>query len=175
MLAKVEQANQGLAFLCRVVAGLALIALLFVTLVDVSSRYVTRLTEGVIALRISGSVELVSYLMLCSLLASMAANVERSQVVVEAFSHRLTANAKIRLSGFYLLGFALLGGVLCKGLIDAAIAAEQHGEVTQDLRLPMAPIYYTAAAISLVMGVRSLLCGLLGVIYGIEGEASHGQ
>ncbi|QOR40337.1 TRAP transporter small permease subunit [Billgrantia diversa] len=175
MRAFLERASHWLALVCRVVAGVALLALLTVTIADVGTRYLYRLTEGAIALRVSGSVELVSYLMLCALLAAMAANVERSQVVVEAFSHGLAPAIKHRLHGFYLLGFAVLGLVLFLGLLESAAAAASHGEVTQDLRLPMGPIYQAAAVLSLLLGVRSLIHALLGAVFGAEQEVSHGE
>ncbi|WP_447927427.1 TRAP transporter small permease [Vreelandella sp. EE27] len=175
MQTSLERASHGLALLCRVIAGIALVALLMVTIADVSTRYLYRLTDGAFALRVSGSVELVSYLMLCSLLAAMAANVEKSQVVVEAFSHRLPAWMKNRLHGVYLFGFAALGLVLFTGLLDSAAAASRHGEVTQDLRLPMGPIYYAAAAMSLMLGIRSALHALLGALFGAEGDVAHGE
>ncbi|MEC9482507.1 MAG: TRAP transporter small permease subunit, partial [Halomonas sp.] len=120
---------------------------------------------GALDWSVVGGVELVSYLMLFALLAAMAANVEKGQVVVEAFSHRLNDTAKTRLNGFYLLGFAGLGLVVALGLWDSALSASRHGEVTQDLRLPMGPIYWTAAALSLLLGVRSLTFALLGLVF----------
>ena len=170
-----ERASHWLALVCRIVAGLALMALLGVTIADVVTRYLYRITEGAIALRVSGSVELVSYLMLCSLLAAMAANVEKSQVVVEAFSHGLSPNLKSRLHGVYLLGFAALGLVLFLGLLDSASAAARHGEVTQDLRMPMGPIYYAAAVLSLLLGLRSLLHAVLSAVFAADQEAAHGE
>lgn len=175
MQSTLEGASHWLALLCKLVAGIALVALLGVTIADVVTRYLSRLTEGAIALRVAGSVELVSYLMLCSLLAAMAANVEKSQVVVEAFSHGLSPTLKARLHGVYLLGFAALGLILFLGLLDSASAAARHGEVTQDLRIPMGPIYYAAAALSLLLGLRSLLHAVLSAVFGTQGEAAHGE
>ncbi|TDO07690.1 MULTISPECIES: TRAP transporter small permease subunit [Halomonas] len=170
-----ERASQWLALLCKLVAGIALLALLAVTIADVGTRYLYRLTEGAITLRVSGSVELVSYLMLFSLLAAMAANVEKSQVVVEAFSHGLSPTIKNRLHGVYLLGFTALGLILFLGLLDSASAAARHGEVTQDLRLPMGPIYSAAAGLSLLLGLRSLVHAVLSAVFGVEGEVSSGD
>ena len=175
MQSTLYRASHWLALICRFVACAALIGLLAVTIADVSTRYLSRVTEGAIALRVSGSVELVSYLMLFALLAAMAANVEKSQVVVEAFSHRLPQSIKNRLQGFFLLGFMALGLILFVGLSDSAAAATQHGEVTQDLRLPMGPIYQLAAILSLLLGLRSFIHALLGVIYAAGEEAAHGE
>ncbi|WP_445620457.1 TRAP transporter small permease [Kushneria sp. Sum13] len=154
-----------LEMLCRLVAGVALAGMLVVTVADVSLRYLYRLSDGAVTLRVSGSVELVSYLMLFALLAAMAANVEKGQVVVEAFSHRLNDTLKTRLNGFYLLGFAALGVLVALGLWDSAVSAQGHGEVTQDLRLPMGPIYWVAAALSLLLGARSLVFAVLGLVF----------
>ncbi|MDI5890307.1 TRAP transporter small permease [Halomonas rhizosphaerae] len=175
MQTQLERASQWLALLCKLVAGIALVGLLGVTIADVGTRYLSRLTEGAIALRVSGSVELVSYLMLFSLLAAMAANVEKSQVVVEAFSHGLSPTIKNRLHGVYLLGFTALGLVLFLGLLESAASATRHGEVTQDLRIPMGPIYYAAAVLSLLLGLRSLIHAVLNAVFGAEGEVSHGE
>ncbi|SPJ32171.1 TRAP transporter small permease [Kushneria phyllosphaerae] len=157
--------GRWLEVLGRFVAGVALAAMLAVTVADVTLRYLYRLTDGAVTLRITGSVEMVSYLMLFALLASMAANVEKGQVVVEAFSHRLNETLKTRLNGFYLLGFTALGLLVALGLWDSAVSAEGHGEVTQDLRLPMGPIYAVAAGLSLLLGVRSLIFAVLGLVF----------
>ncbi|SFU81995.1 TRAP transporter small permease [Halomonas korlensis] len=175
MKVTLEKVSHWLALLCKLVAGIALVALLGVTIADVATRYLYRITEGAIALRVSGSVELVSYLMLFSLLAAMAANVEKSQVVVEAFSHGLSPAIKNRLHGVYLLGFTALGLILFLGLVDSASAAARHGEVTQDLRIPMGPIYYAAAVLSLLLGLRSLVHAVLSAVFGAEGEVSSGD
>lgn len=170
-----ERASHWLALVCKLIAGIALVSLLGVTIADVGTRYLYRLSEISLIPRVYGSVELVSYLMLFSLLAAMGANVEKSQVVVEAFSHGLSPNIKNRLHGIYLLGFTALGLVLFLGLLDSASGAAQHGEITQDLRIPMAPIYYLAAVLSLLLGLRALFHSLLCVFFGAEGEISSGE
>ncbi|SFI18259.1 TRAP transporter small permease [Modicisalibacter xianhensis] len=157
--------SRWLEALCKLIAGIALAGMLAVTVIDVTLRYLYRLSDGALDLSMVGSVELVSYLMLFALLAAMAANVEKGQVVVEAFSHRLNDEIKTRLNGFYLLGFTALGLVVAIGLWDSALSAGAHGEVTQDLRLPMGPIYWTAAGLSLLLSVRSLAFALLGLLF----------
>lgn len=169
------KASHWLALVCRFIAGIALIGLLTVTIADVGTRYLSRLTEGMIALRVSGSVELVSYLMLFALLAAMAASVEKSQVVVEALSHRLPQAIKNRLQGLYFFGFMALGLVLCVGLLDSATHAARYGTTTQDLRLPMAPIYQFAALLSLLLGLRSFIHALLGILFARGEETAHGE
>ncbi|WP_136068564.1 TRAP transporter small permease [Modicisalibacter radicis] len=167
--------SHWLGSLCRLIAGVALLALLSVTILDVGLRYLSRLTEGAISLSVSGSVELVSYLLLFSLLAAMAASVEKSQVVVEALTHRMNEALKTRLHGFYLIGFAVMGFILCTGLIDSGMSALEHGEVTQDLRISMGPIYLFAAFLSALLSLRSLLHVLLSGVFGQEEETAHGE
>ena len=65
--------------------------------------------------------------------------------------------------------------VLSKQVRDSAAAATRHGEVTQDLRLPMGPIFQLAAVLSLLLGLRSFIHALLGVIYAAGEEAAHGE
>src|SRR5690554_2798667 len=96
--------SHQLAKLCLLVAGLALLILMGVTITDVLLRLIFRLSGGALNWSVIGSVELVRYLLLFSLLAAMAANVERSQVVVEAFSHGLSPVWKERLGGLFLAG-----------------------------------------------------------------------
>lgn len=158
-----------LARLCQWVAGFSLVALMTVTIVDVVLRLLFRLTGGAFSFSIIGSVELVSYFLLFSLLAAMAANVERSQVIVEAFSHRLPDSLKKRLSGFFLLGFVVLGAIMTIGLWQEAQVAGLRGHVTQDLRIPMGPIYQFAAALCALLAIRSLLQAILTGLLGQEG------
>ncbi|MFY0991713.1 TRAP transporter small permease [Halomonas sp. C05BenzN] len=165
--------SRQLARLCQLVAGLALLALMGVTITDVLMRLVFRLSGGALNWSVVGSVELVSYLMLFALLAAMAASVERSQVVVEAFSHGLSPTLKERLGGFFLLGFVILGVVMTIGLWQEAETAALRGQVTQDLRIPMGPIYQFAALLCALLALRSLLHALLGVFFAADGGGVH--
>ncbi|MCT8468842.1 TRAP transporter small permease [Chromohalobacter canadensis] len=166
--------SHWLGSLCRIIAGIALLALLSVTILDVVLRYLSDLTGGAVSLSVSGSVELVSYLLLFSLLAAMAASVEKSQVVVEALTHRMKDALKARLHGFYLLGFMVLGIILCVGLINSGLGAIAHGEVTQDLRISMGPIYLFAAFLSALLSLRSLMHVLLSGVFGQQEESANG-
>lgn len=170
---KLIHLSRALEWLCRFIAGAALIGLLSVTIVDVMLRLMFQFTGGALTWSVVGSVELVSYLMLFSLLAAMAANVEKGQVVVEAFSHWLSDTLKTRINGVYLLGFAALGAVLCTGLWNSAVSAGAHGEITQDLRLPMGPIYYLASGLCALLSMRSLLHAVLSGVFGHQVEPAH--
>lgn len=166
-------ASRQLARLCLLVAGLALLALMSVTIVDVLLRLVFRLSGGALNWSVIGSVELVRYLLMFSLLAAMAASVERSQVVVEAFSHGLSPVLKERLGGLFLFGFVVLGAVMAIGLWQEAGIAAQRGQVTQDLRIPMGPIYQFGAVLCALLALRSLLHAILGAFFATEGGGVH--
>ncbi|GAB2785946.1 hypothetical protein GCM10027040_10040 [Halomonas shantousis] len=162
--------SNWIAQFCRYFSGIALMGVLAVTVIDVVTRYLFRATSGVMNMTVTGSVELVSYLMLFALLAAMAANVEKSQVVVEAFSHGLKESIKQRIAGFYLLAFMVLGFVLANGLWEEGASAAEFGEVTQDLSLPMGPIYQVAAGLCVLLALRCLIHAFLGMIYAVGGE-----
>lgn len=165
--------SRQLAHLCLLVAGLALLALMGVTIADVLLRLVFRLSSGALNWSVVGSVELVRYLLMFSLLAAMAASVERSQVVVEAFSHGLSPVWKERLGGLFLVGFVVLGAILAWGLWQEAETAALRGRVTQDLRLPMGPIYQFAALLCVLLALRSLIHSILGLLFATEGGGIH--
>lgn len=165
--------SRQLARLCLLVAGLALLAMMGVTIVDVLLRLTFRLSGGALNWSVVGSVELVRYLLMFSLLAAMAASVERSQVVVEAFSHGLSPVFKERLAGVFLSGFAVLGAVMAVGLWQEAGVVAMRGQVTQDLRLPMAPIYQFGAMLCALLALRSLLHALLGTFFATDGGGVH--
>jgi len=149
-------------------AGVALLALMMVTVVDVVLRFLFQLTDGASGLTFMGSVELVKYLLLAALLGAMAGHVEKSQVVVEVFTNKLGEKAKARIAGINLLIFAAVGAVLVWGIHEAARAAAEFGEVTQDLAMPKSVIYEIAAALLVLFTVRSLIHGVHSLATGIE-------
>lgn len=168
-------ASRWLARLGQWVSGIALLALMSVTVADVLTRLIFRLTGGSLNLSFNGSVELVSYLMMFALLAAMAANVEKSQVVVEAFSHRLSEAFKQRLGGLFLIGFCVLGAVMAWGLWQEAAIAASRGQVTQDLRIPMGPIYQFGAVLCALLAARSLVHVALDGIFANGGGSDNEQ
>lgn len=153
-----------LAIFCLWVGAVFMIVMMMVTIVDVGSRFLFKLSGGSIAWHFKGGVELVSYAMLLALLAGLACYVERSQVVVDLFTHNLNAKIKARLAGLFLLAFCVLGIILSYGLLEEAISAQAYGDVTQDLRISMAPIYAVAALFSIILTIRSLIEGLYTLI-----------
>lgn len=150
------------------IAGVALLAMMAVTVADVALRFLFQMTDGASALTFVGSVELVKYLLLGALLGAMAGHVEKSQVVVEVFTQKLGAALKARIAGLNLLVFAVLGAVLAWGIHEAARDAAEFGEVTQDLAMPIALIYEAAAALLVIFAARSLIHGVHSLVTGVE-------
>lgn len=150
------------------IAGIALLAIMLVTVLDVILRCLFNLTRGASEWTLGGSMEMVKYLLLVMLLSAMAAHVERSQVVVEVFTQKLGATTCARIAGFCLLLFAVVGIVLMSGLVEAAASAAEFGEMTQDLAVPMAPIYLFAAVLFVIFSLRSGIHGLEGLIKGVS-------
>jgi|AntDeeMinimDraft_5_1070356.scaffolds.fasta_scaffold02522_6 TRAP-type C4-dicarboxylate transport system permease small subunit len=158
--------SNGLRRAVLLLAGVALLGMLTVTVIDVLLRTAFTLTDGASTLTFTGSVELVRYLMLAGLLGALAGYVEQSQVVVEVFTQRASDAVKARIAGVSLLVFALVGAVMAVGLADDAASAAKFGEITQDLAMPKAPIYYAAAALLAVFTIRSAVHGLDAIVRG---------
>lgn len=153
------------------VAGVALLAMMMITVVDVALRFLFQLTGGASELTFIGSVELVKYLLLAALLGAMAGHVEKSQVVVEVFTNKLGDTVKARIAGLNLLIFAAVGAALVWGIHEAAGSAAEFGEVTQDLAMPKSMIYESAALLLVIFTVRSLIHGIHGLVMGVADGA----
>lgn len=167
--------SHWLSVLCKLIGGLALLTLLMVTVADVGLRFLQDITGGLVSLDVAGNVELVRYLLLFSLLAAMAASVEKSQVVVEALTYHMAETLKARIQGFYLIGFTAIGFIVCVGLIDSGMSALARGNVTQTLRISMVPIDFFAAFLSALLGTRSFLHVLLKGVFAQQAENAHDQ
>ena len=146
-----------IAKICQLIGGLSLVIIVLITIADVITRYVFKLTGGELGFTIKGSVELVSYFMLFALLASFAAFVERSQIIVDVFTQNMSQPIKGYMMGFFMLGFFFLGVVFTWGLLENSIEAAKFGKVTQDLRISMTPIYAFSALLSLCLAIRSII------------------
>lgn len=146
-----------IAKLCQVIGGVSILLIVLVTMSDVVTRYIFKLTSGEFGFTIKGSVELVSYLMLFALLSAFAAYVERSQIIVDVFTQKMGQTLKAYMMGTFMLGFCVLGLIFTLGLYDNAIDAANFGKVTQDLRISMTPIYGFSAFLSLLLAIRAFI------------------
>lgn len=151
------KASTLISRLCQFIGGISLIIIVLVTIADVLTRYIFKLTGGEFGLTVKGSVEIVSYFMLFALLAAFAAFVERSQIIVDVFTQKMPKHIKGYMMGVFMLGFFLMGVVFAWGLYENAIDAVNFGKVTQDLRISMMPIYMVSAFLSILLAIRSLI------------------
>lgn len=156
--------SRRLSLLCRVIGALCLVLMVLVTMLDIGTRLLFTLSGGAFLYYIRGGAELVSYLMFIGLFAGLAAYVEQAQIVVDILSQHWQAKYKARLAGVALLLLALLGVVLMVGLINQALNAQRYGEVSQDLRLPMASLYWSGVALAGILSCRSLIEGVFSVV-----------
>ena len=143
--------------LCQFIGGVSLIIIVLTTMLDVTARYIFKLSGGELGFTVKGSVEIVSYFMLFALLAAFAAFVERSQIIVDVFTQKMPQSIKGYLMGIFMMGFFVIGVVFAWGLYESAIDAVEYGKVTQDLRLSMIPIYMISAFLRLLLAIRSLI------------------
>ena len=143
--------------LCQFIGGVSLIIIVLTTMLDVTARYIFKLTGGEFGFTVKGSVEIVSYFMLFALLAAFAAFVERAQIIVDVFTQKMPQAIKGYLMGIFMLGFFVIGVVFSWGLYESAIDAVEYGKVTQDLRLSMMPIYAISAFLSILLAIRALI------------------
>lgn len=143
--------------LCQLIGGISLIIIVLTTMLDVTARYIFKLTGGEFGFTVKGSVEIVSYFMLFALLAAFAAFVERSQIIVDVFTQKMPKSIKGYMMGVFMLGFFIIGIVFAWGLFESAVDAIEFGKVTQDLRVSMMPIYLVSAFLSALLAIRSLI------------------
>jgi len=143
--------------LCQLIGGISLVIIVLTTMLDVIARYIFKLSGGELGFTVKGSVEIVSYFMLFALLAAFAAFVERSQIIVDVFTQKMSQAVKGYMMGTFMIGFFIIGLVFTWGLYESALDAIEFGKVTQDLRISMMPIYAISAFLSLLLAIRSLI------------------
>lgn len=143
-----------------VLAGVLLSVMMLVITADVASRTLFGVSGGSIRLIVSGGVELVRYSLLFTIACALPAVVERGQVVVDSFTTRMPERAKQLLFAAYLLGFCGFGVLLAVGWYGGGLSALRYGEMTQDLSIPIAPLYFAAAACAVLLALRSLVCAV---------------
>ena len=143
--------------LCQFIGGISLIIIVLTTIVDVTARYIFKLSGGELGFTVKGSVEIVSYFMFFALLAAFVSFVERSQIIVDVFTQKMPQSIKGYMMGVFMLGFFGIGLVFAWGLYESAIDAMEFGKVTQDLRISMMPIYLISAFLSILLAIRSLI------------------
>lgn len=146
-----------------VVAGVALVGMMFVTIFDVLLRNFGNNFDALRDFRFYGSIEMVRYLFLVAMAGTMPWGVEKSQVVVELFTQKLSESTRCRIDSFFLLGFTVFGAALAYSLWGSATHSWTTGETTPDLGLPLAWPRYIAALCMGLMALRALFLSIQGM------------
>ena len=144
-------------------AGVALVAMMFVTIVDVLIRNFGEYIPAVRDIRLYGIIEVVRYLFLVSIAGTMPWGVEKSQVIVELFTQKLPDAARARIDAFFLLGFTVFGGLMAYALVVSGMGSITSHETTPDLGLPLSWIRFFAAFCMGLMALRALVIGIQGL------------
>lgn len=146
-----------IAKICVLLGGLCLVSTVCVTLFDIATRYLYKLTSGGLGFTIQGSLELVEQFMFISLLAAFVAFVERSQIIVDIFTQKLAHKIKVILMSLFIFVFAVLGAIFAWGQYELMLEAMHYGNSTQVLRIPMAPIHAVGGVLSLLLMIRAFI------------------
>ncbi len=147
-------------------AGLALVAMMVVVIIDIVLRNFGNYIPGVSSIRLYGMLEAIRYLFLIAMAGAMPWGVEKSQVIVELFTQKLSAPVLARIDSFFLLGFAAFGAALTYALILSGLSAMASGQTTPDLQIPMSWVRFFTAFCMALLTVRAFFVGLRGIILG---------
>jgi len=151
----------GVARILYRISGLLLMAMMFCVVLDVGARSLFAATDGALDLTFIGGIELVKFGLLFTMLFAFPYAVDKGQIVVDLFTHQLPERRLALFDGTYTICFGVFGALLCWRFIEAAEAAQMSGELTQDLLLPVAPIYLMSSVALGLLAIRGFVCGSL--------------
>jgi len=149
----------------HMMSGVVLISMMFITLTDVFTRTMFKLTDGTFDFTFIGGIELTKYGLLFVVLFSLPYSVGRSQVIVDLFTDNLSGRIKVILEGIFMLGFVALGGGMCSRFYHAAVQSQMTGETTQDLLIPLYYLYGLSAFATGMLAVAAMLISLRCFFY----------
>lgn len=149
----------------HMISGFVLISMMFITLADIISRTVFKLTDGAFDLTFIGGVELTKYGLLIVVLFSLPYSVGRSQVIVDLFTDNLSGRIKVILEGIFMLGFVALGAGMSSRFYHALEQSQMTGETTQDLLIPLYYLYGICSFATAMLAIAALLISLRCFFY----------
>lgn len=149
--------SEWISKLCQAIGGFSIVITILYTLTDVITRYMFKITQGGFGFTLKGSVEVVSYFMLFALLAAFAAYVERSQIIVDIFTQKLPYKLKAYLMGIFMLIYTIVAVYFVLGFYELTHDAMEYGNVTQDLRISMTPIYIFSGFLCVLLAIRAFI------------------
>ena len=140
-----------LATLCRVLAALALFAIMLLTFVDVVGR-------KFFSASVTGSLELTELLMVVVIFAALPlVSLAGEHVVFDSLDRWVPATLRrVQQAAVDLLVLALLLGLAWLMWVKAG-NMQSYGDITAQLKLPLAPFVY----------LMSLLCVLTAAVHGL--------
>lgn len=150
----------GIALWMQRFSGLLLVMMMVTVVADVATRSLYDVSDGALDLTFFGGIEMVSFGLLFCILFSLPYCVDKGQVEVDLFTQGMSPSAEQLVSGLYTLGFAALGLAMSWRFFHAYEQALTTLEATQDLLIPLAPIYLAVSAVTLMLGIRSLRVSL---------------
>lgn len=156
----------------HVLSGVILITMMFITLADVLTRTLFKITEGRIDWTFIGGIELIKYGLLITVLLSLPHSVRRSQVIVDLFTEKLPDQGKFFLEGLFMLGFVALGSGMSIRFLHAIEQSKIAGETTQDLLIPLSYFYGISSFATAVLAIASLLVSIRCWFFWKEGNIS---
>ncbi|MBD3641898.1 MAG: TRAP transporter small permease [Marinobacter sp.] len=139
------------------ISGFMLTAMMFIVLAEVLTRTIFGLSDGGVDLTFTGAIELVRFALLFAIIYALPWNVDRSQVVVDLFTHNLSERAVAALQAVCFLGYFLLALAMSYRFWGSIGHAQLTGETTQDLSMPMSFIYAATLAGTGMLCLRSLV------------------
>jgi TRAP-type C4-dicarboxylate transport system permease small subunit len=147
----------AVAYYMMQLSGLLIVTMMVTVLLDVTTRFVFGVTDGGIDLTFVGGIEIVKFGLLFTILFALPYCVDRSQVVVDLFTERLSERKKSFLESIYFLGYTLLATGMTVRFYEAIHASVMTGETTQDLLIPMNYIYAATVFGTAMLAIRALL------------------
>lgn len=160
------KAVDAVALFLYTISGVLLVAMMLCVVADVGARSLFAISNGAIDLTFVGGIELVKYGLLFCMVFAFPYAVDKGQIIVDLFTQNMGERMQRGVDGLYIICFGLFGALLSWRFFEAGLAARANGELTQDLLLPMGPVYMVASGALAVLAVRGLLCGITDLIFG---------
>lgn len=143
--------------IAQIFGAFCMVCMVLMTMLDVTTRYLFKITGGASSFVVKGGIELTSYLMLFALLSAYVAYVERSQIIVDILTQKMPQKLKAGLMGVFLLLFTVATVIMTWGLFESVHDAIKMGNKTQDLHLPMSPIYAVSCVLLAFLTIRTFI------------------
>ncbi|MGE0315407.1 MAG: TRAP transporter small permease [Lautropia sp.] len=143
-------------FWLEAMAGVALLAMMLLVVVDVAGRYL-------FATPLAGAIELVQFAMVIAVFGGLpAASLRGRHISLDILQNRLRGRARRWHQGALCLGAAAVLAAQAWLLWDIAGSMRRNADVIGYLNLPTFPAAYFMCALSLITAAVLAWCGLRG-------------